>query len=152
MGNFIHWDWGKNYPFSACMKKLMECLDGDPALYTYGFFAGISGDDFVMCYGNNGRYNDCVSVCEDTETFLARTFGRIGLAYELAHPTQWRQDPVLALLDRNEALWRELEQLGAGLNVTLEALRNPDTRREAIGILRRFIPLNQQMERELAPV
>ena len=70
LGNFIHWDWGENYPFSACMKKLMECLGGDP-----------------------GRYNDCVSVCEDTETFLARTFGRIGLAYELALPAQWRQDP-----------------------------------------------------------
>ncbi len=317
LGNFIHWDWGENYPFSACMKKLMECLGGDPALYTYGFFAGLSGDDFVKCYGSNGRYNDCVSVCEDTETFLARTFGRIGLAYELALPAQWRQDPeslkeklrsfidrgipvlakdaypkggnfdlvfayeesgglfsvtcgdpskdqtcrlaesesqfvfidslprmgdiaqvyresvlqipqlmgahtaagvdfgaaayrrwaedlengryaslkpeefeswgdwgvfvcnlatnarhgwdflakayvynpdmpgilrFLALLDRNEDLWRELEQLGAGLNVTLEALQNPDTRREAIGILRRFIPLNQQMERELAPV
>ena len=93
LGNFIHWDWGENYPFSACMKKLMECLGGDPALYTYGFFAGLSGDDFVMCYGSNGRYNDCVSVCEDTETFLARTFGRIGLAYELALPAQWRQDP-----------------------------------------------------------
>jgi len=53
LGQFIHWDWGQNYPFNACMAKLMECLGGDIALYTYDFFAGISGDDFVMCYGDN---------------------------------------------------------------------------------------------------
>ena len=26
LGQFIHWDWGQNYPFNACMAKLMECL------------------------------------------------------------------------------------------------------------------------------
>lgn len=314
LGTFITWEHGENYPFSACMKKLMEVLGADQGLYTYGFFAGLSGDDFIMCYGNNGLYNDCVSVCEDAETFLARTFGRIGLRYELASPAQWKRDPealkkklqsfidrgvpvlvkgamgkgmnfdlafayeengevfsvtcgdpkhnqtcrlaesgsafifidslpqiediaqvyresmlqipqlmrartaagvdfganayrrwaddlengryeslipeefeswgdwcvfvcnlatnarhgadflarayvynpdmpgilrFLALLDRNEDLWRELERLGTGLNVTLEALQNPDTRRKTVETIRRFIPLNQQMEREL---
>ena len=46
---FIAWEHGENFTFSACMKKLMECLGGDQTLYTYGFFAGLSGDDFVMC-------------------------------------------------------------------------------------------------------
>lgn len=35
LGQFIHWDWGQNYPFSACMAKLMECLGGDTSLYSY---------------------------------------------------------------------------------------------------------------------
>lgn len=35
LGQFIHWDWGQNYPFSACMAKLMEYLDGDTSLYSY---------------------------------------------------------------------------------------------------------------------
>lgn len=26
---FIAWEHGENFTFSACMKKLMECLDGD---------------------------------------------------------------------------------------------------------------------------
>ncbi len=26
LGTFIHWVHGENYPFSACMKKLMEIL------------------------------------------------------------------------------------------------------------------------------
>ncbi len=87
LGQFIQWEMGQNYPFSACMSKLMECLGGDSALYSYDFFAGISGDDFVFAYGNNGRLNDCVSVCEETETFLRRTLGRIGLDYTLLPST-----------------------------------------------------------------
>lgn len=89
---FICWEHGENYPFSACMKKLMECLGGDISFYTYDFFAGLSGDDFVMCYGNNGRFNDCISVCEDTESFLNRTFGRIGLAFEYLPNEKWIKD------------------------------------------------------------
>ncbi len=59
---------GEYYPFSACMRKLMACLGGDPSLYTYEFFAGISGDDFVFAYGDNRAFNDCVSVYEDVTT------------------------------------------------------------------------------------
>ncbi len=310
LGTFITWERGENYPFSACMKKLMELLGGDRQLYTYGFFAGLSGDDFIMCYGNNGLYNDCISVCEEAETFLKRTFGRIGLRYELASPAQWKQNPealkeklrgfidrgipvlvkgvnekgmnfdlafayeeggdvfsvtcgdpkynqpyrlaessctfifidslpqiediaqvyresmlqipqlmrartaagvdfgaaayrrwaddlengryesltpeefeswgdwcvfvcnlatnarhgadflarayvynpdmpgilrFLALLDRNEDYWREMENLGTGLNVTLDALQDQDKRRETVRIIRKFIPLNEEM-------
>lgn len=89
---FIAWDHGENYPFSACMAKLMECLGGDSALYTYNFFAGISGDDFIMCYGNNRHYNDCVSVCDNAASFFSRTFGRIGLAYDYVPVARWKQD------------------------------------------------------------
>lgn len=92
LGPFICWEHGENYPFSACMKKLMACLGGDTSFYTYGFFAGLSGDDFVMCYGDNGRFNDCVSVCEDAESFLQRTLGRIGLAFAYLPKEKWMQD------------------------------------------------------------
>lgn len=92
LGQFIHWDWGQNYPFGACMAKLMECLGGDTSLYTYDFFAGIAGDDFIMCYGDNGKYNDCVSVCADNETFLARVCGMIGLEYDLVKHDEWKAD------------------------------------------------------------
>ena len=71
------------------MAKLMECLGGDTALYTYEFFAGISGDDFVMCYGDNGKFNDCVSVCTDNEAFLERVCGMIGLEYRLVKHDEW---------------------------------------------------------------
>ncbi len=91
-GQFIHWDWGQNYPFNACMAKLLECLGGDTLLYTYDFFAGLSGDDFVMCYGDNGKYNDCVSVCADNEAFLARVCGMIGLEYRLVKHDEWQAD------------------------------------------------------------
>ncbi len=83
LGPFIHWERGENYPFSACMAKLMACLGGDPSLYTYGFFAGISGDDFVFAYGDNRAFNDCVSVCENVTAFCARVFGRLSLDYTI---------------------------------------------------------------------
>ncbi len=95
LGQFIHWDWGQNYPFSACMAKLMECLGGDASLYTYDFFAGLAGDDFVMCYGNNEKYNDCVSVCTDNETFLAQVCGMIDLEYRLIKHDEWKADADL---------------------------------------------------------
>ena len=95
LGQFIHWDWGQNYPFNACMAKLMECLGGDASLYTYEFFAGLSGDDFVMCYGDNGKYNDCVSVCADNESFLERVCGMIGLEYRLVKHDEWKADTDL---------------------------------------------------------
>ena len=95
LGQFIHWNRGQNYPFSACMAKLMECLGGDTTLYTYDFFAGIAGDDFVMCYGDNEKYNDCVSVCTSTDAFLARVCGMIGLEYRLVKHDEWKADAQL---------------------------------------------------------
>lgn len=95
LGQFIHWDWGQNYPFGACMAKLIECLGGDASLYTYDFFAGLAGDDFVMCYGDNEKCNDCVSVCVDTETFLARVCGMIGLEYRLVKRAEWMAEAEL---------------------------------------------------------
>ena len=95
LGQFIHWDWGQNYPFGACMAKLMECLGGDASLYTYEFFAGLAGDDFVMCYGDNEKCNDCVSVCTDNEAFLARVCGMVGLEYRLVKRADWLADAEL---------------------------------------------------------
>ena len=95
LGQFIHWDWGQNYPFNACMAKLMECLGGDTSLYTYEFFAGLSGDDYVMCYADNEKYNDCVSVCYDNEAFLAQVYGMIGLEYRLVKYAEWKADADL---------------------------------------------------------
>ncbi len=84
LGQFIRWDWGENYPFNACMGELMRILySPSPTRLDYGFFAGVSGDDFVMCYGNNGCVNDCVSVVTDSEPFLTRVFGLIGQDYTL---------------------------------------------------------------------
>ncbi len=93
LNQFTTWEHGENFTFSACMKQLMECLGGNRELYTYGFFAGLSGDDFVMCYGgDNGQYNDCVSACEETDTFLRRTLGRIGLPFSFVPSKTWRED------------------------------------------------------------
>ncbi len=84
LGQFIRWDWGENYPFNACMGELERILNSPyQNRLDYGFFAGVSGDDFVMCYGNNGGVNDCVSVVCDCEPFLARVFGLIGQDYTL---------------------------------------------------------------------
>ncbi len=77
------------------MAKLMECLGGDTALYTYNFFAGLAGDDFVMCYGDNKKFNDCVSVCADTEAFLTRVCGMIGLEYRFVKRADWLADTEL---------------------------------------------------------
>ncbi len=84
LGQFIHWDRGENYPFNACMGELERILSAPfQNRLDYGFFAGVSGDDFVMCYGNNGGVNDCVSVVTDCEPFLERVFGLIGQDYTL---------------------------------------------------------------------
>ncbi len=99
LSQFIWWDHGENYPFSACMRKLMECLGGDANLYTYGFFAGISGDDFVFAYGDNKVFNDCVSVCENVNTFCARVFGRIGLDYTILTSDSDRESLLAKIRD-----------------------------------------------------
>jgi hypothetical protein len=79
---FIHWDWGQNYPFNGCMSFILECLGENTDTYDYWFFAGISGDIFTMCYGNNGYFNDCVSVCFDGQAFIKDVFNKIGYDYQ----------------------------------------------------------------------
>lgn len=116
LDQFIHWDWGQNYPFNACMAKLMECLGGDTALYTYEFFAGISGDDFVMCYGDNGKFNDCVSVCTDNEAFLERVCGMIGLEYRLVKHDEWKTNPALYFDFVKQFIDHGIPVLCAGVN------------------------------------
>ena len=92
LGNFIHYDQGQNFVFNACMAKLIECLGGDITLYTYDFFAGVGGDDFVMCYGDNDVYNESVSTCADTKAFLARTFGILKLPYTYVSANEFNQN------------------------------------------------------------
>lgn len=143
LSSFITWDQGENYPFSACMKKLVECLGGDTGLYTYNFFAGLSGDDFVMCYGNNGLCNDCVSVCQEPLTFLGRTLKMAGLDFTYVPAETWKQDipalkkelrtridrgiPVLAKgegTDRNFYLLFRYENDGDSITLTCGAPDN----------------------------
>jgi len=128
LGQFIHWDWGQNYPFNACMAKLMECLGGDASLYTYDFFAGLGGDDFVMCYGDNGKYNDCVSVCADNEAFLARICGMIGLEYRLVKYAKWKADTNLYFEVVKQFIDRGIPVLcaGVGSNFNYDLLTSYD--------------------------
>lgn len=125
LGEFIHWDKGENYPFSACMSKLMACLGGDESLYTYNFFAGLSGDDFVMCYGDNGKFNDCLSVCCEPETFFRRTFGQIGLAYEYLPSEIWTKninqtwEKICRLIDKGIPVLMKGEGVGGDRNYRL---------------------------------
>ena len=125
---FIHWDWGQNYPFNACMAKLMECLGGDASLYTYEFFAGLAGDDFVMCYGDNGKFNDCVSVCADNEAFLARVCGIIGLEYRLVKQEEWKANPDLYYGFMKQFIDRGIPLLcaGVGSNFNYDLLTSYD--------------------------
>ena len=75
------WHFGENYPFNACMKHLMEYVEPDP-LYTYNFFGGISGDNFVQVYGRDySRYSDCVSVVTNGAAFCGRVFDAIGYSH-----------------------------------------------------------------------
>ncbi len=110
LGRFIRWDHGENYPFSACMSKLMECLGGDAELFSYNFFAGVCGDDFVFAYADNGLLNDCVSVCEETESFIRRVFGRIGLHYTM----------ISSDSDRDELLARVQSSIDRGIPVLVK--------------------------------
>lgn len=128
LGQFIHWDWGQNYPFSACMAKVMECLGGDTTLYTYEFFAGLAGDDFVMCYGDNEKFNDCVSVCTDNETFLARVCGMIDLEYRLVKHEEWKADTDLYYGFVKQFIDRGIPVLcaGAGENSNFDLLLSYD--------------------------
>lgn len=143
LSSFITWDQGENYPFSACMNKLVECLGDVTGLYTYNFFAGLSGDDFVMCYGNNGLCNDCVSVCQEPLPFLERTLKMAGLDFTYIPTETWKQNipalkkevraridrgiPVLAKsesTDRNFYLLFRYENDGDSITLTCGA---PDT-------------------------
>lgn len=56
------------------MAEIMRALHApESTRLDYGFFAGVPGDDFVMCYSNNG-----VSVVTECELFLKRVLGLIG--------------------------------------------------------------------------
>ncbi len=103
----------------------------------------------------NGRYASCAP--EDFESwgdwcayvcnfatnarhgwdFLAKTY--------VNNPDMPQILRLLALLDRNEDYWRELEELGAGFNVVQENLCYPDKRQAIAQVIRKFISLNEEM-------
>jgi len=89
---FIHWDWGQNYPFNGCMAFTLECLGEDKDVYDYWFFAGVGGDNFTMCYGDNGFLNDCRSVCIDGFDFIEYVLGEIGYGYNYVTGEQINAD------------------------------------------------------------
>ena len=82
------WHYGENYLFNACMKFLMERIEPNP-IYTYSFFAGITGDNFVQVYGHDyNRYYDCISVVWDSEELIKYVFGQIGYEYTFVNTKQ----------------------------------------------------------------
>ena len=83
--NLVTWHYGENYPFNGCMQFIMEKI-GRHDLANYWLFAGISGDSFTFCYGNNGEYNDCLSVVTGGPTFINDIFESIG--YEHTYITK----------------------------------------------------------------
>lgn len=83
--NLVTWHYGQNYPFNGCMQFIMEKI-GRYDLADYWLFAGISGDSFTFCYGNNGEFNDCLSVVTGGPEFMNDIFESIG--YEYTYITQ----------------------------------------------------------------
>ena len=75
--NLVTWHYGQNYPFNGCMQFIMEKIDRYD-LADYQLFAGISGDSFTFCYGDNGEYNDCLSVVTNGPVFMNDIFDQIG--------------------------------------------------------------------------
>jgi hypothetical protein len=81
----VTYHYGENYNFNACMKLLMEYAEPDEKnIYTYSFFAGISGDNFIQVYGkkeNYENYNGSLSAVWDGPALIKYVFGEIGYEY-----------------------------------------------------------------------
>lgn len=81
----VTYHYGENYYFDACMRMLMEYVEPDD-FWSYSFFAGLSGDNFVQVYGKKERYNDwcnCLSAVWDGADMTRFVFDTIG--YEVTH-------------------------------------------------------------------
>ncbi|MDR0287306.1 MAG: MerR family transcriptional regulator [Clostridiales bacterium] len=79
----VTYHYGENYNFNACMKMLMEYAEPDE-MYSYSFFAGISGDNFVQVYGKKEQYenyNGSLSCVWDGKDLIKYVFGEIGYEY-----------------------------------------------------------------------
>lgn len=107
--NLVTWHHGQNYPFNGCMQFIMEKI-GRQDLADYWFFAGISGDSFTFCYGNNGEYNDCLSVVSGGPRFIEDIFNLIG--YEHTYVTQ---DEINA--DKERFVGKVMEYIDQGTPV-----------------------------------
>jgi len=73
---------GENYWFNGCMRYVLECL-GEPEL-DYGFFAGITGDNFTQFYPK-GAYKP--GMCAVSDYFMGPdyakwVFDQVGYACE----------------------------------------------------------------------
>ena len=83
----VTYHYGENYNFNACMRMLMEYAEPNE-LYSYSFFAGISGDNFVQVYGQKEQYenyNGSLSCVWDGQDLTKYIFNEIG--YEYAYIT-----------------------------------------------------------------
>lgn len=83
----VTYHYGENYNFNACMKMLMEYVEPNE-MYSYSFFAGITGDNFVQVYGQKEQYenyNGCLSCVWDGPELIKYVFNEIG--YEYAYIT-----------------------------------------------------------------
>ncbi len=79
----VTYHYGENYNFNACMKMLMEYVEPNE-MYSYSFFAGISGDNFVQVYGQKEQYenyNGSLSGVWDGLELIKYVFGEIGYEY-----------------------------------------------------------------------
>lgn len=84
--NLVTWHFGQNYPFNGCMAYLLECQGESREHFDYWLFSGVSGDIYTMVYGNNGAFNDCVSVVLGGPEYIGGVFDAIG--YEHTYVTE----------------------------------------------------------------
>ena len=83
----VTYHYGENYNFNACMKMLMQYIEPNE-MYSYSFFAGISGDNFVQVYGPKEQYenyNGSLSCVWDAPELIKYIFDEIG--YEHTYVT-----------------------------------------------------------------
>lgn len=72
---------GENYWFNSCAKYVMEAL-GAPD-YNYGFFAGLTGDNFTQIYSKGAFLGDSATdliVKEKGGAYIAELFEKIGFS------------------------------------------------------------------------
>jgi len=101
---------GENYWFNSAMRYVMECLG--ELDYDYGFFAGLTGDNFTQFYPRNGNFSNnvmiycAVSDCQMGADYATWVFDQIGYTCEyvarkelLANQAHYLQK-IMAHIDR----------------------------------------------------
>ncbi len=107
-------EYGENYWFNGSTKYVMKCLGEKD--YDYWFFAGITGDVFTQYY-KQPFSGDSIDAHFQANGDISNQYRRTA--------DIWNND------DGND-----LEALGGGFNVTLEALQNPKKRKKIAARIR----------------